>query len=720
MTIKNITRWVVISSLFIVPILALYVPNGIFFPFITGKNFAFRILVEIAFSGWLALAFFDKKYRPKFSWVLVTFALFTAWLFIADLYAVNAHKALWSNFERMDGWVSLIHVFVFFLVAGALFSAEDLWRKWWLTFTGASALVCTVALFQLAGKANIHQGSTRLDATLGNAEYLAGYLLFSIALTLWLALKTSAKDAWLKYVLYALVVLQTIILFQTGTRGTLIAIVVAAAFGALTWFLSAGKQGRKGALIILTVVVVLVGGLFMLRNSAFVTENPNLQRLASTFSLKKELGTRITIWGMALEGAKEKPVTGWGQEGFNYVFNQYYKPSLYAQEPWFDRAHNLFIDWLVAGGVPALVLFLLLIAFSFVAIIRNTHYTLPERILLASALVAYCVQGLVVFDNLFTYIPLAALLAMVHGGRMREITWVEGLPEVRNETGTIVLGTAAFLLAVTLVWAVNVPSIRAGYNVINAMTPSNSPDARLAYFKEAYADGGFASQEIAEQLVQFATSVASDTGVTNEQRSEIAKYAVDQIAAEINHAPNDARLRMQYAVLLRTYGQYAGAFEESARAAQLSPNKQSVLFEQGIERLQSGDPKAAIEFFTKSYELDKSNSLAASYSAAGHIFQGDVASGKAILKENFGTTTVNQDILIYAYYQIKDWKDLIATLTQKSVEDADASSAFQLAAAYSQAGMNTTAEQIINKAIIDHPEAKEQGLSLIRQLHGGK
>mgnify|MGYP000299396623 CR=1 FL=1 len=716
---KKIALWTTLTSLFIIPFLALYVPDGMFFPFITGKNFGFRILVEIAFSAWLLLAFFDRKYRPQFSWVLVPYVFFVAWLFVADMLAVNAHKALWSNFERMDGWVTLIHVFLFFVVAGSVLSAEKLWRKWWLTFVGASFLVCMHAVFQLIGRLQINQGGVRLDATLGNAEYLAGYLLFAIAMNVWLIIKT-VHNAWLRNALYALALLQLVILFQTGTRGTLIALVVAAGLGSLLWFVKAGKKGRTIALSIMAVLVVLVGGLYALRGTAVVTESPNLHRLASTFALKKELGTRLTIWGMALEGVQERPVTGWGQEGFNYVFNQYYRPSLYAQEAWFDRAHNLFIDWLIAGGIPALLFFVLLLATAFYALYRNDEYTLAERVVLITALIAYCVQGLVVFDNLLTYIPLAAILAMAHAGRARPVGFLTRLPEMKDETLTIVTSVGVVALTVVLIWSVNVPTIRAGYNIINAMTPTNDAKARLGYFKAAYANGGFASQEVTEQLLQFATAIAASDQVTGEQKSEVAHYAVEKIAEQINKAPNDARLRMQYAVLLRTYGQYPGAYVESARAAQLSPNKQSILFEQGIERLQAGNAKAATEFFTKAYELDTSNPVAASYSAAGYLFQGDVATGKALLQNAFGTTTVNQDILIYAYYEIKDWKDLILALELKSREDGDAKSAFQLAAAYSQAGMNGTAEQIIIKAMAEHPDAKDQGNALLKQLHGGK
>ena len=54
---------------------------------------------------------------------------------------------------------------------------------------------------------------------------------------------------------------------------------------------------------------------------------------------------------LPLKGFQEKPILGWGQDGFNYVFNKYYDPAMYGQESWFDRAHNAPLDFLVAGGI---------------------------------------------------------------------------------------------------------------------------------------------------------------------------------------------------------------------------------------------------------------------------------------------------------------------------------------------------------------------------------
>jgi hypothetical protein len=76
-----------------------------------------------------------------------------------------------------------------------------------------------------------------------------------------------------------------------------------------------------------------------------------------------EGATRFTVWNLAFEGFKERPLLGWGQEGFNFVFNTYYTPELWSQEPWFDRAHNIFLDWLIAGGILGLLGYLSLYVF---------------------------------------------------------------------------------------------------------------------------------------------------------------------------------------------------------------------------------------------------------------------------------------------------------------------------------------------------------------------
>src|SRR3990167_333549 len=53
MILEKTLRWTVLASIFLLTLIPFYIAQSLFFPFITGKNFSFRILVEIMTAGWL-------------------------------------------------------------------------------------------------------------------------------------------------------------------------------------------------------------------------------------------------------------------------------------------------------------------------------------------------------------------------------------------------------------------------------------------------------------------------------------------------------------------------------------------------------------------------------------------------------------------------------------------------------------------------------------------
>src|ERR1035437_3114102 len=270
-TAKQIARWVALGALFLIPLMPLIVADKFFFPFISGKAFYFRILVEIAVCAWVVLAALDKEYRPRLSWIGIAVVSFVAWMFVADLFAINVAKAFWSNFERMEGWVMLIHLLGLFFAGSAVLRAEKKWRAWFLTSILVAVVLSGYALLQLAGSLAIHQGSVRIDATLGNSAYLAIYLLFTVCIALWLAL--TEKYTWLKWSLIALAVLEAVLIFYTETRGTIIGLIIALALVAFLTAVTAGKRARNFAAGALVAILLLVGGFYLARNTSFVQGN---------------------------------------------------------------------------------------------------------------------------------------------------------------------------------------------------------------------------------------------------------------------------------------------------------------------------------------------------------------------------------------------------------------------------------------------------------------
>lgn len=721
---KTTAKWVAIISLFTIPLLPLYVSSELFFPFITGKNFAFRVLVEIAFGSWVLLAFLDRRYRPRLSWTLIAFSGLVVWMIIANLFGVNPHKAFWSNFERMDGWVTLVHIFALFLVAGSVLTVADLWRRWWALFISGAALVSMLGLLELGKAVEAGEAWVRVATTLGNPIYLAVYLMFAIFAAAWLALDARG---WQRYALFGFMALAIVILFFTGSRGPLLGLVAGVGFGAVLWLVLAIRDRRTGnpsigmrvAISVLLVLVLATGALFLARDTDFVRQSATLTRAATVFSLNQELKVRATIWGIALEGAKEDPVTGWGQEGFNQIFNKHYKPSMYAQEPWFDRAHNMYIDWLVAGGVPALALFTVVLILSSLALIRGSEYSRGERVVLVSAVVAYAVQALVVFDNLFSYVPLVMLLAMAHAASAKPVAFFERLPEARSDAA--VGYASAGIAAITLItlWVVNVPGIRAANHLVYAISPLQNVTQNIAYFRQALEDGSFASQEIREQLVGFAGKTATDTAVPEATRVELAKLAIEEMQKEIAESPNDARLHMQYAGALEIVGDEEGAIRELTRAIELSPKKQALYLNRGFKLYSVGRTEDARADFRMAYELDPSFDQVAISTAAGYLVLGDVQEAKDLLVESVGTTTPDNDSLFFAYYQAKQWNELIGVAQARVTgEKGSAESRYRLAQAYAAAGRFEAARMEIVQTMTLFPATRAQAEALQKQIFG--
>lgn len=720
---KSVSRWTVIIALFTIPFLPLYVSNESFFPFITGKGFAFRILVEIAFVAYVVLAAIDKRYRPRFSWVLVIFTVFVAWIALADVLGVNVHKALWSNFERMDGFVTLVHLYALFIVSSAFLPVERLWRRWWVYFVSIAALVCGYGLLQIFGGAEIHQGGVRVDASFGNAIYLAVYLMFSILIAAWLAVEARG---WFRYALGGFVSLAFLVMFFTASRGALIGLVAGAAVAAVIWLVlslrshKAGTKslGLKVSISLLAALVLAGGAFFLARDTAFVQNEPTLARLSTVFSLNQELRVRSVIWGLALKGVQEDPLTGWGQEGFNQVFNKYYEPSLYEQETWFDRAHNMYIDWLVAGGVPALILFVALLLMGIVALLRAPTVPRAERVLLIGAVVAYAVQAIVVFDNLFSYVPLVMLLAMAHMVSNKPIQQLESVSELRGQTSHGVLGVVGAGVLIALVWAVNVPNMQAAYHLVYAVSPlSQGSKENLKYFQEALADGSFASQEIREQLVVHAARVSGDEKTSESLRKEFTELALTEMGKEVERSPNDARLRVQYASIFDAVGDNEAALQQIEKAIELSPRKQAFHISRGFKLIELKRFEEARAAFQHAYSLDTSFKEVAISAAAGFVLAGDTAGAKELLLEAVGTTTPDHDNLFYAYYQTKQWDDLIGvasarvTATKGSIE-----SRFRLVQALVASGRFAQARAELSAIIAEHPETRAQGEAMLRQI----
>jgi O-antigen ligase len=135
---------------------------------------------------------------------------------------------------------------------------------------------------------------------------------------------------------------------------------------------------------------------------------------------------RFWTWGSAWKGFLERPILGWGPENFSAVFDKYFDTRHFVPsrqtETWFDRAHSVFLDYLSEIGILGLLSYLAIfgvIIWEFFrkhrqSEARSTSRTILTRGLILSLLVAYLVQGVVIFDVLPMYISLFLFLAFAY------------------------------------------------------------------------------------------------------------------------------------------------------------------------------------------------------------------------------------------------------------------------------------------------------------------
>lgn len=733
---KNIAKWKVYVGIWALLLIPFFVANSMFFPYISGKNFAFRIIVEMIFAVWVYLAFADIKYRPKFSWLLGAVGLFVAIMGVADIFAVAPAKALWSNFERMDGWITSIHLLMLMLVAGSVLKTEKIWL--WLF---RSSVIMSVVMSAYVLKEWLTTGSERVSVTLGNPIYVAIYFLFNFFFVLilmnkdliksegdrldfvfvnrsiwfmsltallfnclfvfthfgfnfigafftgfnqqptliativttiiaiiiflifispvlfifWYLIKKFIKNntgpLFCLYLFYAFLFMFGI--WRTATRGVILGLIGGLVVSAIliAIFEKKNRIMRKTAMGGIVFIFVIIIGFLFIKNTQFVKNNIVLNRLSaiSWNNVSGQGQARQYVWPIAIKGFKEKPILGWGQDGFNYVFNKNYDSRMYGHEQWFDRAHNTPLDMLIAGGALGLISYLsIFIAAFWVIWKRRNLLGVTDGALLVGLLAGYFFQNLFVFDNLVSYMFFFFVLSYIYSRDVENDVLVknerEGLGE--DNLNYIVLPIVCITLFVSL-WYVNIRPISANIYLIKGMQGyQEGVGKNIEYFKKALSYNTFANPEIREQLISITPKVYSLDGVDQKLKQDFVDLTLNEMDKQIKQTPNDARYQLFTGSFLKNMGQYQLAKPYFEKAVELSPTKQTMLFELITNLSILGERERALELAKRTYELDKSFGEAKNYYVASLILNSDTKTVEELIGRNATTTS---DVIARAY-----------------------------------------------------------------------
>jgi O-antigen ligase len=419
-TLEKVLYWFAIGGIFIVPLIALIVPST-YVPLDAAKGLAFRIIVELITGAWLALAVVLAKYRPRRLSILGTFAIFVLVMAIADSQGANPYLSFWSNYERMDGWITLIHVFMFILVTSSLLTTENIWSSLFQVSVIVSFLVGLSGLLQLTGLPSVvnykQSGlNARIHGTFDNPSTLAAYMLFHIfiAISLWMKRQDGLphNKQLVPSIAYAsVIVLDTFILLFTGTRGAILGLVVGGIITLLIFaFVLKSHRAHWTAVAAIVVVIALASSLALTDQRSSVRKIGFIDRLASISFNDLSAQSHILYIKIAWQGVKERPIFGWGQENYSIVYSKYVDSH---PDPWSDRVHNIIFDQLIAGGFMGLFGYLSILATALWNLWQKNTFSFSEQSILSGLFAAYFFQNLFFVESTTSYILLGMVLAYI-------------------------------------------------------------------------------------------------------------------------------------------------------------------------------------------------------------------------------------------------------------------------------------------------------------------
>lgn len=727
MNLTQYIKWGILLGLFgVILFTPFYVSTAMFFPYITGKGFFFRVVVEVIFVLYLVLAMSDARFRPKSSPVLWAVATTLLVLILSTIFGANPGRSFWSNYERMEGLISHLHLAAYFLVLASVLKTEADWRRFLYAAAVSGALMAVYGYLQAFGFTAISvQSGLRVDGSFGNASYMAVFMLFNVFIAVYLFL--TEQRTWLKYGWAALVLLEIPVVFLTATRGAILGLVGGfVVLAVLFALLMKDKAIRTAAVSVLLSVFILVAAFLLVQNKEFVARNYVFQRFANLTFAERTIQSRFTIWAMSFEGLKERPILGWGIENYNQVFNKYYRPSLWLQEPWFDRAHNVVFDWLLSSGIIGLLAYLSIFGSALYVLWQKyfsekSYEKLVMAAVFSSLLAAYFFHNFFVFDNLLSYILFFSILAFVH---FLAVSDKETKVKLSFSPAHSFLSAGLLFGLIFALYFLNVKPILANTALLRTLkdisVQGENVDVILSDFQKALSYNTFANQEIREQLSAYANGVAA-SNLPQNLKGKTVLLATGELEKQIKETPGEARAYIFLSSMYANAGRHQDALAAVERALELSPQKQQLFFLLADTYMALGDNQKAYEAVKTAYEADPEFEQAVKNFAVLAVIRGRVGEAEEALIRKFGTIIVPEQGLATAYAgageygKVRDiWLEFIKAEPQKLQYRLN------LAATYMELGQSQEAIKELQKAIEINPQFKELGERFISEIRAGR
>ena len=651
----------------------------VIFPFVFSKLIFFQVLIGLTFPAYVALAWMEPKYRPRWKPLYAAiFAYFVA-IGLSVIFAIDPLRAWWGNQERMNGLFTVLHFFLWMTMSVSILKTWDQWKKILGYQIVLSVFMACVSLLQIPfPKLLLFQAGPRVGGLLDNPIYMAGYQIFSFFLIALLWMKTESKTVRILLILATIVDIGAFIAAQS--RGALLGLAVGIfTFGGMWVLLSKNKKAKAGAAIAVIALFSLYGLAFALKEQPFIKQTPMYRLL----DLRATTETRFIAWKIAWNGFLERPLTGWGYDNFHILFNKKYNPESLRfgyYETWFDRAHNTVMDTLAMTGLLGFLTYASIWGALFYSVFRAYRkgwIDAPFASVLTALPVAYFVQNLFVFDqpagftmSFFMYgFIIASTSGEFVGKKEKEEIQVEA---EKGKAFPVYAFSALQIIALAIVWRYSIIPFRVSQMTIQ----SNN------YFAAGLLQQSF---EMAKQAALMPTPYLDEqTFLQSRNVMSIADanalgkvpmwkewYALVKDVTERHLAehPNNTHPHFIYARFLQTFAKSvpedaALAEKEYLKSIETSPTRQQLYFSLARLYLEQGKKQQAFDVFKKAVDLDPEIGESLWYAGLTQMFD--------LGQMDEGAKLVSRSVKVKAPYAPKDVREATAlAIALGTVGDAE-------------------------------------------------
>ncbi|OGM99858.1 MAG: hypothetical protein A2817_03185 [Candidatus Yanofskybacteria bacterium RIFCSPHIGHO2_01_FULL_39_8b] len=502
-------------GIYITALVPLVIFSDFISPFHFGKVVVFRSIIEILFIFYLILVWRNKSYLSGRSSILGSFFAFTLAFGITTLTSIQLYDSFWGSLERMGGFWSFLHYFIYFSILVSVFRKKEDWLK---LIEVALAVGFISALYGFGQKTNIEffVGSgnrARIFGTIGNAALFSGYELIVTFLSLIFLFRKDVLPV--RRIFYGVTFfISSLAILMTAVRGSILGLAVGLfIFLTLYVFISKSRKARLYLVYLIVLIILLFTMSQIFKDSKFIKNSRYLTRITDISLQSYTVQTRFWAWEAGIKGWKDSfktTVLGWGPENFNIPFSNNFNPKFYigpGSETLFDRAHNMFVEVLVTMGLVGLFSYLSIFYFALTGLWRKLAKAVRNEFAiyylgLISLIVAYMIHNFFFFDTSANFILFFTVLGFINFLFM-------GAPEIAKNQKIYHFQTIIcfiLLLAVgVLIYKTNIIPSRANYATTRGIVRSWQGDyvGAVDKFKESLDYNTFGSYEYRHRYAQL-------------------------------------------------------------------------------------------------------------------------------------------------------------------------------------------------------------------------